>query len=127
MDDASGGDMAQVDQPLEPEFAPEPEPDIPAAPKIDVAQALQQRLVLFDQPRSKPLAEVLVSVAEMAGSRIVFDPNELGERVKKLSEPTGLKLEKTTVGDVLAGLLRPAGLSYKIEGDLIRLIPSAAE
>ncbi len=63
-----------------------------------------------------------MSVAEMAGARIAFDPAELGPAAARLSEPMALKLENTTVGEILSGLLRPAGLSFRIEGDHLRLV-----
>jgi len=108
------------DRPIDPEFAPER--FAPPAPRIDLAVSLKQPIARFDQPRSKPLEDVLVSVAEMAGARISFDPAELGPAAARLSEPMALKLENTTVGEILSGLLRPAGLSFRIEGDHLRLV-----
>ena len=58
----------------------------------------------------------------MAGARIAFDRDELGPAGARLSEPVALKLENTTVGDILSGLLRPAGLGYRVEGDHLRLV-----
>jgi hypothetical protein len=117
--------LAENDRPITPEFAPEPAP--PAVKKIDLAVSLKQPILRFDQPRSKPLAEVLVSVAEMAGTTIVYDRDELGSAAAHLQEPMALKLERTTVGDILTGLLRPAGLAYRVDGDHLRLVPRAAE
>jgi hypothetical protein len=107
------------DRPLDPEFAPE---NFAPVPQIDVAASLKQRIARFDQPRSKPLEDILVSVAEMAGARIAFDPAELGPAAARLAEPMALKLENTTVGDILTGLLRPAGLGFRIEGDHLRVV-----
>jgi hypothetical protein len=116
--DEGAAELDDDDQPLDPEFAPEP-----AAPrKIDLALSLKQPIVRFDQPRSKPLEEVLTSVAEMAGARITFDREELGPAAARLSEPMALKLDDTTVGEILTGLLRPVGLAYRIEGDHLRVI-----
>lgn len=109
------------DRPLEPEFSPEP--IVPPKRRVDLALSLKQPIASFDQPRSKPLAEILVSVAEMAGARIAFDQDELGAAASRLSEPTALKLEHTTVGEILSGLLRPAGLAFRIEGDHLRVVP----
>jgi hypothetical protein len=108
------------DRPIDPDFAPEP----PAAPvrKIDLAASLKQPIARFDQPRTKPLEDVLVSVAEMAGARIDFDRDELGPAAARLSEPMALRLENTTVGGILEGLLHPAGLSFRIDGDHLRLV-----
>lgn len=117
-------DVADNGQPIEPEFAPEPA--VPAARKIDLAVTLKQPIARFDQPRSKPLAEVLTGVAEMAGAQIAYDRDELGPAAAHLTEPVALKLEHTTVGDILTGLLRPAGLDYRVEEDHLRLVPRTA-
>jgi DNA-directed RNA polymerase subunit RPC12/RpoP len=120
---AGDDDLLDADQrPIDPEFAPEP----PLEPvrKIDLAVSLKQPIARFDQPRTKPLEEVLVSVAEMAGARIAFERDELGPAAARLSEPMALRLENTTVGGILEGLLHPAGLSFRIEGDHLRLVPA---
>jgi len=115
---------AAEDEPLDPEFVPEPA--APFVRKIDLAVSLKQPIIRFDQPRGKPLSEVLTGVAEMAGTRIEFDRNELGPAAGRLAEPVALKLEQTTVGDILAGLLHPAGLTYRIEGEHLRVVPRKA-
>jgi DNA-directed RNA polymerase subunit RPC12/RpoP len=120
---AGDDDLLDADErPINPEFAPEP----PVEPvrKIDLAVSLKQPIARFDQPRTKPLEEILVSVAEMAGARIAFDRDELGSAAARLSEPMALRLENTTVGGILEGLLRPAGLSFRIEDDHLRLVPA---
>jgi DNA-directed RNA polymerase subunit RPC12/RpoP len=113
-------ELAADEQPIDPEFAPEPA--LAPARRIDLADSLKQPITGFDQPRSKPLAEVLVSVAEMAGARITVDRDELGPAAARLAEPVALHLENTTVGDILRGLLQPAGLAYRIEGDHLRVV-----
>ncbi len=45
----------------------------------------------------------------------------------RLDEPMALKLERTTVGEILTGLLHPAGLAYRVDGDRLRLVPRPAE
>jgi hypothetical protein len=116
-DDSTAG-LDDDDQPLDPEFAPEPA----VSPKINLALSLKQPIIRFDQPRTKPLEAVLVSVAEMAGTRIIFDRDELGPAAARLSEPMALRQDDTTVGEILTGLLRPAGLAWRIEGDHLRLV-----
>jgi DNA-directed RNA polymerase subunit RPC12/RpoP len=119
--EAGSREKPDIDErPIDPEFAPEH--FAPPAPKIDLAVSLKQPIARFDQPRSKPLEDVLVSVAEMAGTRITFDADELGPAAARLAEPMSLKLENTTVGDILRGLLRPAGLTFRIEDDHLRLV-----
>ena len=125
-DDESGKMESPRDkQPLEPEFVPEPPK--PVAKKIDLAVSLKQPIVRFDQPKSRPLSEVLTGVAEMAGTQIDFDRDKLGPAAARLAEPVALKLDNTTVGDILTGLLRPAGLAYRVEGDHLKLVPMGDE
>ena len=117
--------MSDDKRPLDPEFAPEPA--LSAARKIDLAVSLKQPIVRFDQPKSKPLSEVLAGVAEMAGTRIDFDRDELGPAAARLAEPVSLKLDNTTVGDILTGLLHPVGLAFRVEGDHLKLVPRGEE
>jgi hypothetical protein len=128
-DEASGRpdavDVADKEPPIEPVFAPEA--SVPAVRKIDLNESLRQPIVRFDQPRSKSLAEVVTAVAEMAGAKIEYDREELGSAGAHLAEPVALRLEQTTVGDILTGLLRPAGLAYRVEGDHLRVVLRPAE
>jgi hypothetical protein len=131
--DAQNGDHSELtyeNQPLDPQFAEEPvtaEPPLPAVKTVDLAVSLKQPIVRFDQPKSRPLREVLNGVAEMAGARIDFDRDELGPAAARLAEPVALKLDNTTVGDILTGLLRPAGLAFRVEGDHLKLVPRREE
>lgn len=125
--DAGSGGKGNADgRPIEPEFVPEPVAgqEVPPVRKFDLALSLKQPIARFDQPRSKPLEEVLASVAEMAGTEIAFNREELGPAAARLREPIALSLVDTTVGEILAGLLRPAGLGYRIEGNRLRIIPA---
>jgi hypothetical protein len=117
---APEAELAADQRPIDPEFAPESAP--PPVRRFDLAASLKQPITRFDQPRSKPLAEILVSVAEMAGTRITVDRDELGPAAARLAEPVALHLEQTTVGDILSGLLQPVGLAYRIEGDHLRVV-----
>ena len=113
-------ELSDDKRPLDPEFAAEPA--LPAVKKIDLAVSLKQPIVRFDQPKSRPLSEVLTGVAEMAGARIDFDREELGPAAARLAEPVALKLDNTTVEDILTGLLRPVGLAFRVEGDHLKLV-----
>lgn len=125
MGEPNATDLADKGKPIEPEFAPEPA--APAVRKIDLNESLKQPIVRFDQPRSRPLSEVLTGVAEMAGAQIAYDRDELGPAAAHLAEPVALRLDNTTVGDILTGLLRPAGLAYRVEGDHLRVVLRRAE
>lgn len=107
-----------ADQPLEPEFEPEP-----VRKRVDVAESLRQPILLYDLPRARPLQEWLPEVADMIGAPIRFDAAELGTAVAGLKTPVRVRLENTTVGDILQNLLKPAGLTYRVEIDHIQLAP----
>jgi hypothetical protein len=106
------------DPPLAPQFAPEP-----ARKEIDLTAALQQPILLFDQPQDRRVAELLPTIAEMAGAPIRFDPAELGAAVDGLKMSVHLRLENTTIGDILENLLKPAGLAYRVERRHIQIVP----
>jgi hypothetical protein len=124
-ENSAGVELSEDNRPIDPEFAAEQVP--PAARRIDLAVSLKQPIVRFDQPKSRPLSEVLTGVAEMAGARIDFDRDKLGPAAARLAEPVALKLDDTTVGDILTGLLHPAGLSFRVEGDHMKLVPRGEE
>lgn len=124
---ASAADQADVevsddtnfdDLPLAPEFAPEP-----VRKSRDLASALRQPILLFDQSGERKLVELLPGIGEMAGAPIRIDAAELGSAAVRLTKPVQLRLENTTVGDILENLLKPAGLAYRIESDHLRIVP----
>jgi hypothetical protein len=106
------------DLPLTPEFAPESVHKRP-----DIAAALRQPILLFDQSGERKLAELLPGIGEMAGAPIRIDAAELGSAADRLAMTVQLRLENTTVGDILESLLKPAGLAYRIESDHLRIVP----
>lgn len=115
-DDTTSGDQDQ--QPLDPEFAPEN-----GRKPLDLEQSLRRPIVLYDLPHARPLYEWLPEVADLIGAPIRFDEAELGNAAAGLKTPVRIRLENTTVGDILAILLKPAGLTYRAAGDHIRLAP----
>jgi hypothetical protein len=112
------GPSAPADPPLEPEFAPDP-----ARKRIDIPRSLRQPIVRYELPRGKPLADWLPELADLVGAPIRFDAAELGNSAIGLKAPVQLRLENTTVGDILADLLRIGGLAYRVETDHIRIVP----
>jgi hypothetical protein len=114
----SGGFDRADDRPLEPEFGPGNAPR-----KVEIPVSLRQPIVRFEQPKSRPLSDLLPALAEMVGAPIRFDAAELGAAAAGLKTPVQLHLENTTVGDILDGLLKPAGLAYRVESDHVRLVP----
>ncbi|MFN0056353.1 MAG: DUF1559 domain-containing protein [Planctomycetales bacterium] len=118
--DPSSAELDPIDEePLEPEFAPEPEP----ARVVDLAASLRQPILSFEQSRARPLVDLLPGLAEMVGAPIRYDPAELEGVKGGIRTSVQLKLQATTVGDILDGLFRPAGLTYRIEDDHLRVVP----
>jgi len=105
------------DPPLEPEFAPE---DV--GRKVDPVVALQQPIVRFELSSARPLAELLPGLAELVGVPIRIDP-EADVKPSSLKTPIQLRLQNTTIGAILEGALKPAGLTYQVEGDHLRIVP----
>jgi hypothetical protein len=113
---SDGEDLDEI--PLSPQFAPEP-----VREKVDIALALQQPILLFELPRERQLADLLPTVAEMAGAPIRTDAAVLGSAIDRLNRTVHLRLENTTVGDILESLLKPAGLAYRVESEQIVIVP----
>lgn len=105
------------DPPLEPEFAPE---DL--GRKVDPVVALQQPIVRFELSSARPLADLLPGLAELVGVPIRIDP-EADVKPSSLKTPIQLRLQNTTIGAILEGALKPAGLTYQVEGDHLRIVP----
>lgn len=120
--DTPAGDSVEADEleiePLEPEFGPEP-----LRKPFNLAEALRQPIVLFDMPRARPLVEWLPGLSDMVGAPIRFDESELGASAGGLKMMVRIRLEKTSVGEILETALKPAGLTYRLEKDHLRLAP----
>ena len=124
MPPADAEDDAESDESPTAVAAVEPPPPVaPEQQRIEVARSLEQRIVRFDQPGTRTLAEVLTVVGEMLGSPIDLNRENLGALETRLDSPSPLKVEKTTLGEILNGLLKPAGLTYRIEANRIMLVP----
>lgn len=111
------------DKPIDPEFA-EPPPPEPRRPKTEaeIAAALKQPILSFQQSQSATLGDMLREVAAMAGIVVTWDAADLGSAEPKLNQPVSLKLDKTTVGTILDKLLDTAKLTYRIEPGKIRIV-----
>lgn len=120
--------IAQNDPPAVPPAQENVEPDEapPALPvvKIDLAAALSQQVLAFDQPKPAPLEQLLVQVESLAGVPIQFDRAQLGENGNKLDTPVSVRLEKVSVEEILKALLDQAGLTFRLEEDRVRIVPA---
>jgi hypothetical protein len=90
-------------------------------PRLDIAGALQQPILLFDQSQPTSLKETLVQLEEMAGVPIRFTDEALEAEVRSRTKDIRLKLENTTVGGIVEAIAGQIGLEPSIERDHIEL------
>eukprot|EP00913_Durusdinium_trenchii_P013428 g12609.t1 len=94
-------------------------PSVVEKPKtVDVAAALDQPILRFEQSSPQPLRILLDELEELIGLPVRYDKQALAG---KLDERVALKLENTTVKQILEGIAAKAGLEYKVEADGLRL------
>lgn len=97
--------------------------ELPPPPKPrDITATLSQPLLRFEQTEPIPLRQMLRQLEGLTGARMVIDDEQRPRVEPKLNTPVKLKLQRTTVGDVLRSTLRQAGLSFRIEADAIHLL-----
>lgn len=114
---ATPGADSPAAQAAKPERTPVP------AKQVNLSVSLGQKLLKFERPKPAPLIDVLHEMAEMAGTTITYDAEELDSAAALLQRPApGLRLEKVTLADILEKLLHPAGLTFRIDNDQIRII-----
>ncbi|MSR59687.1 MAG: hypothetical protein EXS05_18935 [Planctomycetaceae bacterium] len=114
------GDGMSDDAPIDPVLAEEPQ----TGPRtIDIALALAQPIVSYEQSPARPLGELLPALSEMLGVPIRFDPAQPGTSAAAFKTAVQLRLKDTTVGAILEGLLKPAGLTFRVESDHVQLVP----
>ncbi|GAB4159954.1 MAG: hypothetical protein Tsb009_37290 [Planctomycetaceae bacterium] len=90
--------------------------------RVDVAAALKQPILRFQQAKPATFRDLLEEIEEMAGVPIRYNEQSVAI-TSKWDTRIQLKLEMVTVRDVLESIVAEVGLSYKIEKDGLRLIP----
>ncbi|MBI5758262.1 MAG: hypothetical protein HZA46_07080 [Planctomycetales bacterium] len=98
------------------------EPPPPPKPARDITAALNQPLLRFEQVEPIPLRQMLRQLEELIGTRFVIDDEQRPRVEPKLNTPVKLRLQRTTVGDVLRATLHQAGLTFRIEADVIQVL-----
>jgi hypothetical protein len=97
------------------------EPPPPPKPARDITAALDQPLLRFEQAEPIPLRPMLRQLEVLIGVRFVIDDEQRPRVEPRLNTLVKLKLQRTTVGDVLRATLHQAGLSFRIEADVIHV------
>jgi hypothetical protein len=90
-------------------------------PKVDVAAALGQRVIRFQQAKPVPIRDVLNVLEELVTVPIRGDRHEIADLDDLMQTPVTLDLENTTVAAILEAVLAPARLTYQVQADAIAL------
>jgi hypothetical protein len=119
--DPEAGDPAGVVPPADlPEAPPVVAPD-PVEPRVDIGAALAQKIERYEIPRPVTIRAVLQELEEMIGASFELNGGNTVELELRLDQTLTVSLEETTVGGILEEVARRAGLSYTIDGGVIRL------
>ncbi|MCH7990377.1 MAG: hypothetical protein IID46_14645 [Planctomycetes bacterium] len=94
---------------------------------IDVKAALSQPILQYQLEKAVSLRKLLMDVEEMAGVPIRFDDSARAEELGLLDKPVSLRLEKTTVGEILKTLLKQVNLEYELGFNEIRIVSPKPE
>ena len=105
---------------------PKPPPFGVKPKRVDVAAALKQPILRFQQSKQVPFRILLDEVAELSGVPIRFD-SKFRFIAERLDRPVQLNLEKVTVADILQSLVEKVGLAYKIDLDGIRIVQPSSK
>ncbi len=74
----------------------------------------------------QPLSEAITFLQNYTGLNIVLDPKALGEEGLTSSSPVTLSVNQIPLKSVFKLLLRPLGLTYKVEDDVVLITSPAA-
>ncbi len=104
---------------------PEPEPTpVPASLALSpeaIEAKLRQKIARFDQSKPVAFVKLLDTVEELAGVPIVWDLDRVAD--ENLQKPVTIRLNATTVGDILDTLLKQVGLERRVVAGKIELLP----
>ena len=96
----------------------------PVRTVAQITRALQQPIASFVQEKPVSARRLLRVVEELAGVEFRLD-DDLADAAG-LAKPLGLKLQRTTVGEVLDAVLKAAGLAREVRAGYIRVMRPAA-
>jgi hypothetical protein len=96
-------------------------PPAPPVQKTDVAAALAQRVIHFEQKKPVPLRDVLNVLEELVTVPIRGERQEITDLDDLMQTPISMELENTTVAAILQAVLAPAGLTFQVRADAIQL------
>lgn len=105
--------------------APEKTPPTPAK-SIDIDAALRQPLMRFEQTQPVPLSQMLKQLEALLGAPLRIDDEHRAQIEPKLTTPVRVKLQRTTVRDVLSDVLHQANLTFRQDRDSLVLVPEGS-
>jgi hypothetical protein len=92
-----------------------------AKPTVNIAAALRQRILRFEQPKPVPVRDVLVILEEMLGVTIDMDKTDIPDLDTLLQTPVTFDLRDVTLGDLLKAVLGNIKLTFETDSDSIKL------
>lgn len=101
--------------------APEPAPASFVLSAEAIEAKLRQKIARFDQPKPVAFVKLLDTVEELAGVPIVWDLDRVAD--EQLQKPVTIRLNATTVGEILDTLLKQVGLERRVVAGKIELVP----
>lgn len=96
-------------------------PTVVARVLPDWDSVLQQRLLRFELTKAVPRETLLQELEDLLGRQIVWQADDLGPSLPLLRQPIQLQLQDVTVMELLEKILEQTGLTYRLEGDQVRL------
>ncbi len=93
----------------------------PGAKPVDIAALLEQPIRRYELTKAVPLSNLLPELRELAAVPIFADAAAQPGLADRLARPITLKLENTTVGEILRALAKQAGLIMEIRPDGVHL------
>jgi hypothetical protein len=122
---------SETTTPMQPAVTPEPDkrpaaqaPPVQQAPeiKIDIPAALSRKIASFDQTKPAAAYQLLLQIEELAGVRIEYDREKLGDAAERLDKPITLKMQGATLAELLNEILRQIDLKRQDERARITIV-----
>ncbi len=124
---AESAEKPAAEEPKPVPVPPEPEPEPAPTPASFVLSSeaieakLRQKIARFDQPKPVAFVKLLDTVEELGGVPIVWDLDRVTD--EQLQKPVMIRLNATTVGEILDTLLKQVGLERRAVAGKIELVP----
>ncbi|MDB5389968.1 MAG: hypothetical protein JWM11_5614 [Planctomycetaceae bacterium] len=89
---------------------------------VNIPAALSRRILSFEQSRPAAAYQLLLQIEELAGVRIDYDRQKLGDAADRLDKPVTLKMQNATLEELLNEVLKQIDLKRQDEKSQIRIV-----